>query len=92
MRLNDTVIIVIWNAVSTRTESLWRVNDIVMHKNEISMHEDENFAQHIFMREIYMHEVVYSPTTRDNFWGKKIMPGAKVSFSCMEISFSCMKI
>ena len=46
----------------------------------------------IFMdkNEIFMQEVVYSLTTHGHFWGEKIMPGSKFSFSCMKVSFSYM--
>ena len=61
------------------------------HENENFMYENEDFAQKMFMGKNSMHEVEYIPTTHEQFWMGKIMPGAKSSFSCMEISFSCME-
>ena len=49
------------------------------------------FCPNIFMVNNPMQEVVYSPSTHENFLGKKVMPAAKYSFSCMEIWFACMK-
>ena len=49
------------------------------------------FCLKVFMAENSMHEVVYSPTTHDHFWGETFMLGATFSFSCMEISFSYHK-
>ena len=34
-----------------------------------------------------MHEVVYSPITYEHFYGERNIPGAKLSFLCIEISF-----
>ena len=44
------------------------------------------------MGENSMHEVMYSSLTHVNFWGEKIKPGSKFSFSYIEVSFPCMKM
>ena len=62
-------------------------NEIFIIENEIFMHENENAGPKKFMGEDFMHEVVYSPTAHENHWDEKIMPGAKLLFSCMKNIF-----
>ena len=64
----------------------------ICNRTRISMPENKDFAPKIFTGEDTIHEVVYSSTTHENIRGEKIMPGARSSFSSMEISFSCMEI
>ena len=61
-------------------------NEISMHENDIPMHENENDAPKMFIAKSSMHEIVYSPNTHENICGHKIIPGADIPFSCMEIS------
>ena len=49
-----------------------------------------------FMGENFMHEIVYSPVAHEDFWrgggGQKVIPGAKYSFSRMELWFPCTEM
>ena len=68
---------------TVKNEIFMHNNEIFMHNNEIFIHETEHFCPKYFIVENSMHEVVYSPTTHDNFWGENIMQVAEFSFSCI---------
>ena len=80
--------------------------DTFMHKNSLSLvkmkfpcMKIEHFTQKTFMGDHSMHDVVYSPTTHEHFWGEIFvfmreififMHGIFI-FLCMRMKFSCMK-